>query len=73
MEPRRLQYVPQLDGLRAVAIGLVLLHHLPLAIGRDVGWLQPLSSAGWIGVDVFFALSGFLITGILLGTVGRPY
>lgn len=68
----RLGYVPQLDGLRAVAIGLVLLHHLPAVIGRDLGPLQPFAAAGWIGVDVFFALSGFLITSILLPTVGQP-
>lgn len=68
-----LRYVPQLDGIRGLAIGLVLLWHLPVVIGRDLGPLQPLAAAGWTGVDVFFALSGFLITRILLSTVGRPY
>lgn len=66
------RYMPELDRLRALAIALVMLHHLPAVIGRDLGLLQPLSAAGWFGVDIFFALSGFLITGILLSTVGRP-
>lgn len=51
--------LPQLDGLRAVAIGLVLVHHLlPLPTGTP-----PL---GHVGVSLFFVLSGFLITRILL-------
>ena len=56
-----LQYVPALDGLRAVAILLVLVHH----------GLQPLPFAGFLGVDIFFALSGFLITTILLAELNR--
>ena len=49
-------YLPQLDGLRAVAIFLVMLHH----------WAFPRSGLGIMGVQLFFVLSGFLITGILL-------
>ena len=45
---------PQLDGIRGVAIVLVVTYHLGLV------------RAGWLGVDVFFVLSGYLITGILL-------
>ncbi|MFC1719536.1 acyltransferase family protein [Pseudomonadota bacterium] len=50
--------MPQLDGLRAVAVGLVILSH----------WtgLKILSPGGHIGVQIFFVLSGFLISGILL-------
>lgn len=48
------RYWPQLDGVRAVAIASVVAYHL-----GDL-------SGGWIGVDVFFVLSGYLITGILL-------
>ncbi len=49
-----LGYLPALDGLRAVAILMVLVYHDHLLRG------------GFLGVDVFFALSGFLITSILL-------
>lgn len=50
------QWFPQLDGLRAIAVTLVFIHH----------WIEPKWGLGIIGVQVFFVLSGFLITGILL-------
>jgi hypothetical protein len=50
----RLGYRPALDGLRGVSVLAVMLHHSGLLEG------------GWLGVDVFFALSGFLITSLLL-------
>ena len=64
----RLPYLPQLDGLRAFAILLVLLHH---SFGNWPALFPPsllsrIAQFGWIGVDVFFVLSGFLITRILL-------
>lgn len=49
-------YIPVLDGVRAVAIGGVLLFHGQV----------PSAALGWAGVNLFFVLSGFLITGILL-------
>jgi len=61
------RYVPRFDGLRALAVGLVLLFHLEHPESTSS---RPLFSAGWIGVDLFFVLSGFLITGILLDGKG---
>jgi len=49
-----LGYIKALDGLRAVAIILVMMFHYGI-----IGF-------GWLGVQIFFVLSGFLITGILL-------
>jgi peptidoglycan/LPS O-acetylase OafA/YrhL len=47
---------PDVEGLRAVAVTLVVLYH------AGVGWL----SGGYVGVDVFYVVSGFVITGLLL-------
>lgn len=63
-------HFPALDGLRGLAILLVILHNAD-AYGRVSGVLWPvamLSHAGWIGVELFFVLSGFLITNNLLDT-----
>jgi peptidoglycan/LPS O-acetylase OafA/YrhL len=58
-----------LDGLRAFAILPVILNHCyPFE-----GWLSNIGKTGWIGVDLFFVISGYLITGILVDTVGRPH
>lgn len=56
-----------LDGVRGIAIATVVLFHGQRVLG---GWLPPLE-AGWAGVDLFFVLSGFLITGILRRTRER--
>jgi len=55
-----LKYVPQLDGLRALAVSIVLLHHWVPEV------YQPAHHLGRLGVLLFFVLSGYLITGILL-------
>ena len=57
-----------LDGLRAISIGLVLAAHLSGTRGypRIPGWLVPLAVNGALGVSVFFVISGFLITTLLL-------
>jgi peptidoglycan/LPS O-acetylase OafA/YrhL len=54
-------YFPALDGIRALALAMVFLNHY-----ADIGILG-------MGVDVFFVLSGFLITGILLDTRDQPH
>src|SRR5918998_388466 len=54
---RAQRYMPGLDGLRAVAVLAVIAYHLQL------GWAQ----GGLLGVGVFFTLSGYLITDLLLG------
>ena len=60
-QPRDRAYYPALDGLRAVSfLGVLLWHYLELPYG-------------WAGVDVFFVLSGFLITGILFDTRDDPH
>jgi peptidoglycan/LPS O-acetylase OafA/YrhL len=66
MEPTRVSgpvmpSLPAIDGLRAVAVTAVLLYHLPEA------WLP----GGFLGVDVFFVISGFLITSILTAEAHR--
>ena len=57
--PLETKRIDQLDGVRALAIGAVFLHH---ALGVKMLWA---------GVDLFFVLSGFLITGVLLGSKGK--
>lgn len=59
---------PELDGLRAIAVTLVLLQHTgDLLIAEHPSFTGgPLLPGGFLGVDLFFVLSGFLITGLLL-------
>jgi len=61
--------LPWLDVLRGVAVVLVLFHHLGLGAPTGENYfyrgLYALQSSGWCGVDIFFILSGFLVSGIL--------
>jgi peptidoglycan/LPS O-acetylase OafA/YrhL len=57
------QHTPELDGVRGIGILMVLAFHTPGANN----WTR----FGWAGVDLFFVLSGFLITGVLLDGAGR--
>jgi len=63
------KYIPQLDGLRGIAILMVLSAHLSYLDQFTFGRLL---QYGRTGVDLFFVLSGFLITGILLDTKESP-
>jgi peptidoglycan/LPS O-acetylase OafA/YrhL len=72
----RERFYPALDGLRAFAIGGVMLLHylaaaptLPTIFGRA---LHEMAAVGMYGVDLFFVLSGFLITGILFDSRDSP-
>ena len=61
MQQRSLAYQPALDGVRAVAVALVVVFH------AGVPWLP----SGYLGVSVFFTLSGYLITSLLLAEFDR--
>ncbi len=67
-------HVPALDGLRGIAILLVLVHAFDVIVpgGTLAAVVDMFLNIGWIGVQLFFVLSGFLITGILLDTSGSP-
>ncbi len=67
--------IPVLDAIRGIAIVLVLLVHFTpdyLMPNRPLEWVKKLMFAGWTGVDLFFVLSGFLITDILLRVRNSP-
>ncbi len=59
-------HIPALDGLRGVAILLVIVSHY-------LGPHWRIGTVGWTGVSLFFVLSGFLITGILLDAKHEPH
>ncbi|HEX4155586.1 MAG TPA: acyltransferase [Acidobacteriaceae bacterium] len=68
------RHIPALDGVRGIAVILVLICHLFWSDGAPAGghllhFVAQFRAAGWVGVDLFFVLSGFLITGILYDTL----
>src|SRR6201995_995474 len=58
-----------LDYLRAIAITYVLLFHYQFFGHPD--WVKSIAGFGWSGVDLFFVLSGFLISGQLFATIAK--
>ncbi|RBP49244.1 acyltransferase family protein [Arenicella xantha] len=64
--PSNLSYRPEIDGLRAIAVVCVILYHAELVLfGKD--WFE----GGFVGVDIFFVISGYLITRIILSELER--
>lgn len=61
MAKRSISHIPAIDGLRAVAVVAVLLYHL------GFGWIP----GGFLGVDLFFVISGYVITRLLLDSIQR--
>ncbi len=76
--PLSARHVPELDALRGIAVIMVLLTHFFTysMMGRKWSGLPRLvmdaADPGWLGVDLFFVLSGFLITGILIDSRSDP-
>lgn len=72
--PQSLPHIIALDGIRGLAILAVLVGHIAVSVSARLpeGWAIATIRLGLWGVDVFFVLSGFLITAILLDTVGSP-
>lgn len=73
--PVRRQYYPALEGLRGIAVLMILIHHI-LQIDPARNSVHEFVRGGtmylWSGVDLFFVLSGFLIFGILIDHAGTP-
>jgi peptidoglycan/LPS O-acetylase OafA/YrhL len=68
------RHVAALDGLRGCAIAAVILHEGPRSHdGLGARIFGAVANGGWAGVQLFFVLSGFLITGILLDTREDPH
>ena len=56
----KISYRPEIDGLRALAVGAVIIYHARIYLGEIF-----LFQGGFLGVDIFFVISGYLITSII--------
>jgi peptidoglycan/LPS O-acetylase OafA/YrhL len=65
-------YVPPLTGIRALAALLVLGLHADQNVPAGIGAVMPFLARGYLGVDFFFVLSGFIITHVYLASQARP-
>src|ERR1700731_2052240 len=66
------RYVPPLTGIRALAALLVLGLHTDQNVPRGVLPVLPFRARGYLGVDFFFVLSGFIITHVYLASLAQP-
>ena len=72
------QHIPELDGIRGIAILSVLVYHLFWFTSPGGHWtglphlFWKVAQVGWVGVNLFFVLSGFLITRILINQKKKP-
>ncbi|MDP5142015.1 acyltransferase [Rheinheimera baltica] len=73
MEYRYHGKIAEIEGLRGIAILLVTIHHFWPSSGDIYQTLSPIAHLGWIGVDLFFVISGFLIGGILIDTKNKEH
>ena len=56
----KIQYRPEIDFLRAIAVSAVIIYHAKVSL-----FGQKLFQGGYLGVDIFFVISGYLITSII--------
>ena len=65
-ESVNIEYKPEIDGLRAISVLAVIFYHAHINIGE-----KQLIAGGFIGVDIFFVISGFLITSMIMSQINK--
>ena len=64
MNKFKISYRPEIDGLRAIAVISIILYHTKIVL-NNTDWFE----GGFIGVDIFFVISGYLITRIIMNEI----